>query len=63
MENSNKKTPVGITSWKINNFRSVGSGKNAQNLELAPLTIICGENSSGKSTILNSILFLTQIFS
>lgn len=60
--NSNKKKHVGITRWEINNFRSVGSGSNAQNLELAPLTVICGENSSGKSTILNSILFVSQIF-
>ena len=60
--NSNKKKQVGISRWKINNFRSVGSGSNAQNLELAPLTVICGENSSGKSTILNSILFVSQIF-
>jgi len=62
-KNSPDKKQIGLTNWKINNFRSIGAGDNAQSLDLAPLTIICGENSSGKSTILNSILFLTQMFS
>ena len=34
----------GILNWKISNFRSVGSGVNEQEVELAPLTIICGES-------------------
>ena len=29
-------------------------------IELAPLTLICGENSSGKSTLLHSILLMIQ---
>ncbi len=61
--NSSNKKQFGLFNWKINNFRSIGAGDNAQSLELAPLTVICGENSSGKSTILNSILFITQMFS
>ena len=51
----------GILNWKISNFRSVGSGLFSQEIELAPLTIICGENSSGKSTLLHSILLTQQI--
>lgn len=62
-QNSSNKRQLGLFNWKINNFRSIGAGEKSQSLELAPLTIICGENSSGKSTILNSILFITQMFS
>ena len=62
-QNSSNKKQFGLFNWQINNFRSIGAGDNAQSLELAPLTVICGENSSGKSTILNSILFITQMFS
>ena len=62
-QNSSGKKQFGLFNWKINNFRSIGAGDNSQSLELAPLTVICGENSSGKSTILNSILFITQMFS
>lgn len=51
----------GILNWKISNFRSVGSGVNEQEVELAPLTIICGENSSGKSSLLHSILLTQQL--
>jgi predicted ATPase len=52
----------GITKLKISNFRSVSTNEYSQTVNLAPLTIICGENSSGKSTLLNSILFLKQTF-
>src|SRR6056300_914216 len=60
--NSNLYKNGGIAKTKISNFRSVSSDENAQIVNLAPLTIICGENSSGKSTLLNVILFLKQIF-
>ena len=39
----------GVADWSISNFRSIPGGKNAQEIFLAPLTIICGENSSGKA--------------
>jgi predicted ATPase len=56
-----------ITSLALSNFKSIGKtlivndediteGK----LEFAPLTIFCGKNSSGKSTVLQSILLLSQ---
>ena len=56
-----------ITSLALSNFKSIGKtlivndediteGK----LEFAPLTIFCGKNSSGKSTVLQSILLLAQ---
>jgi predicted ATPase len=56
-----------ITNLALSNFKSIGKtlivndedikeGK----LEFAPLTIFCGKNSSGKSTVLQSILLLAQ---
>jgi predicted ATPase len=34
----------------------------AQEVELAPLTILCGDNSAGKSSFIKSILFMAQTF-
>ncbi|MBU4174461.1 MAG: DUF3696 domain-containing protein [Actinobacteria bacterium] len=46
-----------ITKWKVFNFKSV---RNETELEFAPLTIFAGANSSGKSTLLQSILLVAQ---
>ncbi|MBO5615735.1 MAG: DUF3696 domain-containing protein [Prevotella sp.] len=46
-----------IEEWKLNNFKSIDKEKD---LEFRPLTIFTGANSSGKSTILQSILLVTQ---
>ena len=46
-----------IKQWKLFNFKSVGS---ETTLPLAPLTIFAGANSSGKSTLLQSILLVAQ---
>ena len=46
-----------IKTWKIFNFKSVRS---ETELEFAPLTIFSGANSSGKSTVLQSILLVAQ---
>jgi predicted ATPase len=46
-----------ISRWKISNFKSIGD---AVDLPLAPLTIFCGPNSSGKSTFIKSILTVAQ---
>lgn len=46
-----------INSWTLKNFKSV---KDLNKLDLAPLTIFAGANSSGKSTILQSILLTAQ---
>jgi len=57
-----------IKSLALTNFKSIGrtliiddndelkEGK----LDFSPLTIFCGKNSSGKSTVLQSILLMTQ---
>jgi len=41
----------------LNNLRSF---KNLKDLEIKPITILCGTNSSGKSTILKSLLLWKQ---
>ncbi len=46
-----------ITKWKIFNFKSI---RKETELEFAPLTIFAGANSSGKSTVLQSILLVAQ---
>jgi len=45
-----------LKSLKLGNFKSI---KNCE-LELAPLTILVGRNSSGKSTLIQAILLLAQ---
>src|SRR4051812_48265369 len=44
----------------VRSFKSVSDGVN---LQLAPLTILAGANSSGKSTLLQTILLTTQTLS
>ncbi len=46
-----------ITKWKLFNFKSV---RRETELELGPLTIFAGANSSGKSTLIQSILLISQ---
>ena len=46
-----------ITKWKLSNFKSV---RQETELALGPLTIFAGSNSSGKSTLLQSILLISQ---
>ena len=61
-KSSPRKKDLGFTRWKIENFRSVGMDNEAQEVELAPLTILCGDNSAGKSSFIKSILFMAQTF-
>jgi predicted ATPase len=46
-----------IRHWSIGGFKSF---KNNTAMELAPITVFAGSNSSGKSTIIQSILMLKQ---
>ena len=46
-----------ITKWKVFNFKSV---REETELDLGPLTIFAGANSSGKSTIIQSVLLVAQ---
>lgn len=49
-----------ITKWKIANFKSI---REAPEIDLGPLTIFAGANSSGKSTFIQSILLIAQTLS
>lgn len=46
-----------IKKWILDNFKSIES---REELEFRPLTIFTGANSSGKSTILQSVLLVSQ---
>src|ERR1051326_5231715 len=46
-----------IKSWTLEHFKSVYE---RTTLEIAPLTIFAGANSSGKSTLIQSLLLTTQ---
>lgn len=46
-----------ITKWKVFNFKSI---REEIELDLGPLTIFAGANSSGKSTFVQSILLVAQ---
>ncbi len=54
MKNNNEET---FSSHAISNFKAF---KDIQSIELAPITLIYGQNSGGKSTIIQSILALSQ---
>ena len=45
------------TIFGLENFKSY---KELQEIELAPITLIYGQNSGGKSTILNAIMSIGQ---
>lgn len=48
-----------LTRWTIGNFKSI---REVVTLDLAPLTVFSGINSSGKSTLIQSILMVAQSF-
>src|SRR6266851_66842 len=53
----NTKDRKMLKSWSIKNFKPiVDSGE----LQLAPVTVFAGRNSSGKSSLLQSILMISQ---
>jgi predicted ATPase len=45
-----------LKKWRIRNFKSIKSAE----VELAPLTVLVGANSAGKSSLLQSILLMAQ---
>ena len=47
-----------IRHWKVNNFKSIRYEMDY--LEFAPITLFAGANSSGKSSVLQSIMVLMQ---
>lgn len=49
-----------ITSWEVENFKSV---KDKTYLDIGPLTIFAGANSSGKSSFVQTMLLAAQTMS
>src|SRR4051795_11253525 len=47
-----------LTSLEIENFKGIGA---RQRIYFAPLTLLFGANSAGKSTILQALLYLHEI--
>lgn len=46
-----------LTRWSVANFKAISD---EIELQLAPITVLAGANSSGKSTLLQSILLVSQ---
>lgn len=49
-----------LKSWLIQNFKPI---LNSGELQLAPVTVLAGRNSSGKSSLIQSILMISQTLS
>lgn len=49
-----------LKSWSVENFKAI---VNSGDLQLAPVTVLAGLNSSGKSSLLQSILMISQTLS
>ncbi|HEV2662560.1 MAG TPA: hypothetical protein VGU68_18290, partial [Ktedonobacteraceae bacterium] len=49
-----------LKSWSIENFKPI---VNSGELKLAPVTALAGLNSSGKTSLLQSILMIAQTLS
>ncbi len=52
-----RKGPKGISGISVQGYKSIS---NAESIELRPLTILAGANSSGKSSIMQPLLLLKQ---
>lgn len=51
-------TPARLTQIRLRRFKSIGAEE--QTIDLRPLTVLIGRNSSGKSTVIQSLLLLKQ---
>src|SRR4051794_14549476 len=47
-----------LTSLEIENFKGIAG---RQRIDLAPLTLLFGANSAGKSTILQALIYLHEV--
>ncbi len=47
------------TFLKLRNFKSIGA--EAQTIDLAPITLLFGPNSAGKSSVLQSLIYLREV--
>lgn len=51
-------SPARLTQIRLRRFKSIGAEE--QTIDLRPLTVLIGRNSSGKSTVIQSLLLLKQ---
>lgn len=51
------KAPAGLSVLRVSGFKSIGE---EQSIEFAPLTLLAGANSSGKSSMMQALLLLKQ---
>ncbi len=51
------KSHASLRKWRLSSFKSIGG---AVEVELAPLTVLVGANSAGKSSLIQSILLMAQ---
>ena len=58
-ENKKKKIKKSFEKFGIGNFKSF---QDIQEIEIAPITLVFGQNSGGKTSLLQSILSLSQSF-
>jgi predicted ATPase len=56
-----------LEKWSVTNFKSIpetrvikADGEETDKLDVKPLTVFCGANSSGKSSLIQSILLMAQ---
>ena len=56
---SDSKQPTGITSITVAGFKSI---RDEQTIDIRPLTILAGANSSGKSSMMQPLLLMKQTF-
>lgn len=47
------------TSLTLKNFKAIGN--NVQRIDLAPITLLFGPNSAGKSTVLQALIYLKEV--
>ena len=50
---------MAITSITIENFKGIGD---AVTIPIRPITLLFGKNSSGKSTVLQALLYMRELF-
>ncbi len=58
-KNKNKKEKKVFNKFGLGNFKSF---QNIQEIEIAPITLVFGQNSGGKTSLLQAILSLSQSF-
>ena len=51
------KSHTSLRKWRLGSFKSINE---VTEVDLAPLTVVVGANSAGKSSLIQSILLMAQ---